>query len=126
MSVYNSVQAQSDPVSQPVGGELTGVVVVADRVGTGCFGRLDDRLGAVLMLCQHVRALIEQGLGGLGLLGRVTPVGGRHGDHRDVGVDRLGTQREGVDVLQRLGDRERIDVTHRVGLGGRPAAMPAR
>ena len=71
------------------------------------------------MLRDHVDVLVDQALRGLGLQGRVAPATGRHGDRLDVGVDRLGTEREGVDVRQRLRDRERIDVAELAGLADR-------
>ena len=89
--------------------------MVADDHGAGRLGRLDDR-SPVQSWCwvMHVDALAEQALGRLGLLGRVAPA--RRVDHvgLGVGVHRLRAELEGVDVGDRLRDREGVDVAELV------------
>ena len=118
-----------------VGRQLGGVGVVADDIDAGLLGGLGDRRRAVLVLGDDVDALGEQAARGLRLLGRVAPVRRVDEVRLGVGVDRLGAELEGVDVGDRLGDREGVDVAELVRLGrlarprcrrGRPARTPCR
>ena len=93
--------------------------MVADDERPGVLCRLGDRRGAVLVLGEHVDVLAEQALGRLGLRRGITPAG--RVDHVGLGVrvDRRRAQLERVDVRDRLGDREGVDVAELVRLGRR-------
>ena len=71
--------------------------------------------GAIRVLGNNVSALIHQHLGGVSLLGRIKP--GIHPDHLDldVRVDRMGAEQKGINAADDFGNRERGDITNRVG-----------
>ena len=68
------------------------------------------------MLGEHVDVLAEQALGRLGLRRGITPARGVDHVGRRVRVHRRRTQLEGVDVRDRLRDREGVDVAELVRL----------
>ena len=68
------------------------------------------------VLHDHVGALVEQRLGGVGFLAGVEP--GVHPDDLDldVRIDRLRAEHRGVDARDHFRDRERGDVAEHAGL----------
>ena len=91
-----------------LGGKLRRVGVVADRHGAGRLGGLDDRLGAVLVLGDDVDALVRASVAASACVAGVAPVGGEDDGRRGLRVHRLRTRLEGVDVGERLRDREGV------------------
>ena len=71
--------------------------MVADDLDAGGLGGLGDGAGAVLVLGDDVDALADEALGRLGLLGRITPVGGV--DRDDLGRRGSPTGRPSVKAL---------------------------
>ena len=68
------------------------------------------------VLHDHVGALVEQRLGGVGFLAGIEP--GVHPDDLDldVGIDGLRAEHRGVDAHDDFGDRERADIAEHAGL----------
>ena len=67
------------------------------------------------MLDQNVGALVEQGLGGIGLLAGVEPCVHPDNLDLDVGIDRLRAEHGGVDAHDDFRDRERTDIAEYAG-----------
>ncbi|MNC35214.1 hypothetical protein D3C75_836880 [compost metagenome] len=89
---------------------------VADGVDAAAFGGL-DRCRAVGVLEQHVNALVDQGVGGIGFLARVEPGVDPH--HLDFGAGVVFVQRQldGIDIAQHFRNREGGDIADLLGLG---------
>ena len=68
------------------------------------------------MLHDHVGALVEQGLGGVGFLAGVEPRVHPDDLDLDVGIDGLRAEHRGVDAHDDFRDRERADIAEHAGL----------
>jgi len=96
-----------------VGGHVGVPAEGALALGLGGF----EHRGGIGVLEQHVGAAVDQAGGGFGFFRWVEPAVHPHHFGLDLGVARLGAEREGVDVADDFRDRDGADHTQRIGLG---------
>ncbi len=96
--------------------EVLHVRGVTDGIDATALGGL-DRCRAVGVLEDHVHALVDQRVGGIGFLARIEPGVDPH--HLDLGARVVLVQRQlnGVDVADHFRNREGRDVADLLGLG---------
>ena len=102
----------------PVGSGRAGIVVETADPHVRPFRRLNDGLGAVLVLGDDVDSGGNQGLYRGCLLGRVAPIVGQNKGRFDFRRDRLGAQMEGVGVQYGGRNWERGDEPQLARFGG--------
>src|SRR5216683_5775192 len=106
-----------------IGTELDHVGVLSEGIRASRFGDLHRRR-AVGVLHDHVGALVEQRLAGVGLLAGIEPRIDPDDLDLDPRIDGLGTEDGGIDSGDYLRDRERADIAEHTRLrhlGGDPS-----
>ena len=121
---HNWPPVPGGPGNPIVGSGGAGVIVKAGHPHPGPLSSFDHRLGAVLLQRQHIHPGVRHGLDGRDLLPGVAPVAGEHYRRLNVGVDRLRSEMESVDIQQAGGNGEGCYEPQLVALGRLSGGSP--